>query len=43
MNYRDITDDLMSLQKAKEIAFQIVIKDNLDIMMNRIILKEKAD
>ena len=43
MNYRDITDDLMSLQKAKEISFQIVIKDNLDIMMNRIILKEKAD
>ena len=44
MNYKDITDDLMTfLSIAKEIVLQIVIKGNSEIIMNRILLKEKAD
>ena len=44
MNYKDITDDLITLlSTTKEIALLIVIKQNLEIMMNRILVKEKAD
>ena len=40
MNYKDITDDLMTLLSiSKEIDLQIVIKYNSDIMLNRILSK----
>ena len=40
MNYKDITDDLMTLLSIyKEIDLQIVIKGNSDIMLNRILSK----
>ena len=39
MNYKDITDDLVTLLIYKEIDLQIVIKGNSDIMLNRILSK----
>ena len=42
MNYKDITDDLMTLLSiSKEIDLQIVIKQNSDIMLNRILSLQK--